>query len=622
MQLKNLKRLLDNDNFELREQLKLLLQDPIFHPRYDLTLDESRELAYKRLQRIFASGLANLFDFEKDPRRIFALHEMVAYVDGALATKLTVQMNLFGGTVLKFSDRQHWQTFLEKVTRLRAVGCFALTELGYGNNAVEMETEAYYRPETDDFILRTPTTLAQKFWITNGACHAQWAVVFAQLKVQGKSQGVHGFLVRIRKDDLSPAPGVVIKDMGHKIGLNGVDNALLSFHDVIVSKQSLLSPGTSIDPHTQIFTSPIPGVRQRFLRMADQLLSGRVCIASMMISSTKIGLIVALRYSQKRKAVGLDGRSSWPLINFQLQRNALIPLLARTYGLAFALNRVKNDYTFFESSQKQIIECCAIKALASWNAEEVGAVARERCGGIGFLSSNRFGELIEASHAGITAEGDNGVLMQKVAKELIENLDLPSYLRLKSSSMLGKVQWISFDLAGLATLLGRRRDYLLVDLAEKLQSARKKDKKVLFKLWMQHESDNIQSLAKAWGEAFAFETFKDILSEKENQDPLHEKLALLFGIDCLTRSLDFYLMKGYLNAKQAHRVQEMRSELIRDLSPFVSYFLDAFDVPESMIHAPIASDFTEGFHLTHPNAATPIMKMPSKKKLQAIAPII
>jgi hypothetical protein len=34
-------------------------------------------------------------------------------------------------------------------------------------------------------------------------------------------------------------------------------------------------------------------------------------------------------------------------------------------------------------------------------------VRRERCGGQGYLSVNRFGELIGFAHAGMTAEGDN-----------------------------------------------------------------------------------------------------------------------------------------------------------------------------------------------------------------------
>ena len=42
------------------------------------------------------------------------------------------------------------------------------------------------------------------------------------------------------------------------------------------------------------------------------------------------------------------------------------------------------------------------------------SVCRERCGGQGYLSCNRFGTFIGLAHAAMTAEGDNSVLMQKV----------------------------------------------------------------------------------------------------------------------------------------------------------------------------------------------------------------
>jgi acyl-CoA oxidase len=57
---------------------------------------------------------------------------------------------------------------------------------------------------------------------------------------------------------------------------------------------------------------------------------------------------------------------------------------------------------------------CAIKPLCAWNLEETATTCRERCGGQGYLSCNRFGQLIGFAHAGMTAEGDNRVLMQKV----------------------------------------------------------------------------------------------------------------------------------------------------------------------------------------------------------------
>lgn len=60
-----------------------------------------------------------------------------------------------------------------------------MTELGYGNNAVEMETTATYDETTDEWIINSPTVLSQKYWITNGACHAHWSLVFAQTIIKG-----------------------------------------------------------------------------------------------------------------------------------------------------------------------------------------------------------------------------------------------------------------------------------------------------------------------------------------------------------------------------------------------------------------------------------------------------
>ena len=52
----------------------------------------------------------------------------------------------------------------------------------------------------------------------------QLTAVFAQLTVAGKWEGPHAFTVRIHDDALRPVPGVRIKDLGPKMGLNGIDN--------------------------------------------------------------------------------------------------------------------------------------------------------------------------------------------------------------------------------------------------------------------------------------------------------------------------------------------------------------------------------------------------------------
>ena len=91
----------------------------------------------------------SVFDFKNNPLNIFANHEMAGWVDGSFATKLlifirlTVQYNLFGGSLIFLGSERH-SAITKGVDNLATIGCFALTELGFGNNAVEMETTATY----------------------------------------------------------------------------------------------------------------------------------------------------------------------------------------------------------------------------------------------------------------------------------------------------------------------------------------------------------------------------------------------------------------------------------------------------------------------------------------------
>ena len=84
---------------------------------------------------------------------------------------MTVQFNLFGGTVLRLETAKHFEdeeSFLKSIDDIDSVGCFALTELGFGNNAVQMQTTAELDEHTDEWVITTPTTVAKKYWITNG----------------------------------------------------------------------------------------------------------------------------------------------------------------------------------------------------------------------------------------------------------------------------------------------------------------------------------------------------------------------------------------------------------------------------------------------------------------------
>jgi acyl-CoA oxidase len=48
---------------------------------------------------------------------------------------------------------------IKGIDDLSTIGCFALTELGYGNNAVEMETTSTYDSKTKGLLLKLQNLL-------------------------------------------------------------------------------------------------------------------------------------------------------------------------------------------------------------------------------------------------------------------------------------------------------------------------------------------------------------------------------------------------------------------------------------------------------------------------------
>merc|ERR1712186_132954 len=250
--------------------------------------------------------------------------------------------------------------------------------------------------------------------------------------------------------------------------------------------------------------------------------------------------------------------------------------------------------------------CCAIKPYSSWHLGTVVSTTRERCGGQGYLSANRIGTYFGSAHAGQTAEGDNSVLMQKVAKEHLglfkphkdtppanldlENVDHIEYLLKARENLQFKSLGQKLAPAMVYTKVGKKMPGILKPIGDKLQE------KGIFNTWMLQEQDLIQAFAKAYADRIVCEAFREtIAGQFGSVDPsLSGVLASVFHLHLLNsveKDLSTFLASDLLNSSQAEQVVETSRRLCAELAPNSLGLIESFGLPEEMLQSPIASDW-------------------------------
>lgn len=194
--------------------------------------------------------------------------------------------------------------------------------------------------------------------------------------MKGKNEGVNAFIVPIRDRQLKAYKNVEISDMGYKIGLNGVDNATLKFHKVRIPRENMLNRYCDVNEKGE-FVSDIKGIQQRFFKVTERLLSGRLCIASMTFGGVKSLCYITIRYAQQRLAVSENGKSETPIMEYQLQQNSLIPLVSRVVALNMLHNFAKKVFVNTRGYENELLSiCCIDKTLIGWHCGKAATVMR------------------------------------------------------------------------------------------------------------------------------------------------------------------------------------------------------------------------------------------------------
>lgn len=397
---------------------------------YDLTKDQVRERTMKKFR-----NMAHYVTVDTEQTSFLRL-ALVSIVDPGFWTRFGVHYGLFFNALRgSASDSQLSYWLQQGAASLNGiVGCFCMTELGHGSNVQALETTATFDEQTDEFIIHTPCLTATKWWIGGAAHSATHSVVFAQLIVKGKRHGVKSFVVPLRNPhDYSMKPGVVIGDLGKKMGRDGIDNGWVQFSNVRIPRQFMLMKHTKVSREGKVKEPPLAQLTY------GALITGRTAMVLDSSASSKRITTIAIRYAcVRRQFSATPGQPETCLIDYAMHQRRLMPLLAQTYAMQFAgdkLYKMYNECTKKlseaggedEEATKDALEVlkemhatsAGLKAFCTWAALEAIDKCRQTCGGHGYSAYNGFGSAFADFAVHTTWEGDNTILALQSGRSLI-----------------------------------------------------------------------------------------------------------------------------------------------------------------------------------------------------------
>src|SRR5579875_3058794 len=627
----HLRNALDGRWRDAKNRMRTALSSEIFRPHYTPNTMIARTKVAEQMRIMAAAGAAD-DGFRKEHGghgnvgAAVTMIEMLAMSDLSLMVKAGVQWGLFGGAVENLGTERHHKAYVKKIIDLELRGCFAMTETGHGSDVQSLETTATYDADTQEFVVHSTTPSARKDYIGGAAESATIAAVFAQLITtkDGKPEehGVHCFVVPIRDHEGNDLPGITTSDNLYKGGLPGVDNGRILFDHVRVPRENLLNRYGDVAPDGT-YTSPIENPNRRFFTMLDTLVRGRITVGGSAGAAARVALDIATRYALQRRQFSApdDDDKEILIMDYLVHQRRLFPLIAKSYALQFAQNELvakchdiqTSDSPDLEEQRELGSRAAGLKAANTWHASRAIQETREACGGAGYMAENRLIALRADIDVFTTFEGDNHVLTQLVAKEL-----LTAYA--DDIRSMNPVEWVRFaaNFVGtrvikrtaaetiIQTIVDSRQDneeegslfnrgtqiqmfedreqYMLASVARRLQS--RSNEMSAFDAF-NGVQDHVLHAAQAHIDRVILEAFIAGIDSCEGEEAC-EILGLLCDLYALSVIEDdkaWYVEHKFLSTDRAKAVTRGINDRCRRLRPYAETLVDGFGIPECLRYA-------------------------------------
>jgi len=626
----HLRNALDGRWRDVKNRMRATMTEDLFRPHYTPNTVIARTKVAEQMRIMAAFGVA-ADNFRKehggtgDVGAAITMIEMLAMSDLSLMVKAGVQWGLFGGAVENLGTERHHDAYVKKTISLELRGCFAMTETGHGSDVQSLETTATYDAETEEFVIDSPTPTARKDYIGGAAQTATMAAVFAQLITtdDGKpvNHGVHCLLVPIRDADGNDLPGVTTSDCEYMGGLPGVDNGRILFDHVRVPRVNLLNKYGDVAADGT-YSSPIDNPNRRFFTMLGTLVRGRITVGGSAGAAGRVALDIATRYALQRRQFYAPGEETEVLImDYLVHQRRLFPLIAKSYALQFAQNELVGkchdiqtaDAPDADEQRELEARAAGLKAANTWHASRAIQEAREACGGAGYMAENRLIGLRGDTDVFTTFEGDNHVLTQLVAKELltayaddIRSMSPVEWVRFAANTVGERVRKRTAAEAIMQTIVDARQDseeegslfnrgtqvnmfeeredYLLSSVARRLQG---KSKEMSEFDAFNAVQDHVLHAANAHIDRIVLEAFVAGIDSCENEEAreLLDMVCDLYALSVIEDDKAWYIEHGYLSTGRAKAVTRGINDRCRKLRPYAETLVDGFGIPEPLRYA-------------------------------------
>jgi alkylation response protein AidB-like acyl-CoA dehydrogenase len=352
-----------------------------------------------------------------------------------------------------FGTDDQKRKYLPRLASGEWIGAFALSEAGYGSDALGAATRARLSADGSHYVLN-----GTKMWTSN-AGFADLITVFAQVELPEGGEAPAGrtfsaFLVE------RGFPGVSIGREEHKLGIKGSSTCRVILEDAPVPAENLLH-----------------AVGRGHVVALNILNAGRLKLGVGLLGPARDLLRISARYANERRQMG------HPISHFGLIRHKLAEQAIRIYALESACYRVAAQVVAAAESgaggedrtlpplarafEEYLVECAMMKVLGSETIDYIVDEALQIHGGYGYTEEFPIARAYRDARINRIFEGTNEINRLTISGTLMRRAQRGRFPLLKA------VQQAQEELLAPSTLPGFTEDRPMGEELGQIAEARK-----------------------------------------------------------------------------------------------------------------------------------------------------